>query len=70
VIFVYVLVAIALSDQPNTQTIRYFDTIGECHTYKNKIEPTINKAYVRLDCIPKRVDTDIAPWRKQNESSN
>lgn len=57
-IFVYVLVAIALSDQPNTQTIRYFDTVGECLEYKNKIEHTINKAYIRLDCLPKRVDNN------------
>lgn len=55
-IFVYVLVAIALSDQPNIQTIRYFDTVGECIEYKNKIEHTIDKSYIRLDCLPKRVD--------------
>lgn len=64
-IYVYVLVAIALSDQPSTQTIRYFDTIGECNQYKNKIEPTINKAYIRLDCLPKKVDSKIQHWRSE-----
>jgi hypothetical protein len=64
-IFVYVLVAIALSDQPNIQTIRYFDTVGECTKYKNKIEHTIDKSYIRLDCLPKRVDNEIQHWRSE-----
>jgi hypothetical protein len=51
-IYLYVLLAIAVTDQPAQQTIRYFDTVGECMEYKNKIEPTIDKSYVRLDCVP------------------
>jgi hypothetical protein len=39
-IYLYVLLAIAITDQPAQQTIRYFDTVGECMEYKNKIEPT------------------------------
>jgi hypothetical protein len=60
-IFVYVLVAIALSDQPSIQTIRYFDTVGKCMEYKNKIEHTIDKSYIKLDCLPERVDNEIFP---------
>ena len=51
-IFIYVLVAIALSDQPNTQTIRYFDSVSECNEYRNKIESQVDKTYVKLDCVP------------------
>jgi hypothetical protein len=64
-IFIYVLVAIALSHQPNIQTIRYFDTVGECMEYKNKIEHTIDKSYIRLDCLTKRVDNEIQHWRSE-----
>lgn len=64
-IFVYVLVAIALSDQPNIQTIRYFDTVGECIEYKNKIEHTIDKDYIKLDCLQKKVDSEIEHWRSE-----
>lgn len=64
-ILVHVLVAIALSDQPNTQTIRYFDTVAECMEYRNKIENTVNKAYVKLDCLPIKVDSEIKPWRSE-----
>ena len=51
-IYLYVLLAIAVTDQPAKQTIRYFDTVAESMEYKNKIEPTIDKSYVRLDCVP------------------
>lgn len=51
-IYLYVLVAISLSDRPATQTLSYHATIAECHTERNRVEKTINKTYIRLDCIP------------------
>lgn len=56
-IYLYVLVAIALSDQAAMQTIGYYATVGDCIIDRNKIESTVNKTYVKLDCIPiKAVD--------------
>lgn len=56
-IYLYVLVAIALSDQAATQTIGYYATVGECIVERNKVESTVDKTYVKLDCVPiKAVD--------------
>lgn len=59
-IILFVLVAIPISDSsvavPDQQTIRYFSTIAECHTERNRIEPTIDKSFVKLDCIPVKVN--------------
>jgi hypothetical protein len=35
---------------PNTQTIGYYATMAECHTERNRIEPSIDKNYVKLEC--------------------
>jgi hypothetical protein len=51
-IYLYVLVAIALTDNPTMVPLKYFDTISGCQVEKNKIDPTINKSYVTLRCIP------------------
>jgi hypothetical protein len=48
----FVLVAIALSDNPGVMTINYHATIAECQVEKNRIEATIDKTYIRLDCRP------------------
>jgi hypothetical protein len=55
-IYLYVLVAIALTDNPGTQTIGYYSTIGECHIERNRMEKKIDKSYVKLDCIPLKVN--------------
>jgi hypothetical protein len=54
-LFIFALVAIAVADNPGNQTIGYYATIAECHKDRNRIEPTINKSYVKLDCIPVKV---------------
>ena len=51
-IYLFVLVAIGLGDQPDTQTIRYHSTMAECQEAMNKLLPQVNKDYVKLDCIP------------------
>lgn len=50
-VYLFALAAIALSDAAALQTISYHSTIAECMTEKNKIEKTINKTYIKLDCI-------------------
>lgn len=54
-IYIFALIAIALSDNGNTQTIRYFSDVTECKQTMEKLEPTINKDFVRLDCVPVKV---------------
>jgi hypothetical protein len=53
-LFLFVLLAVPVNDSmvavPNTQTIRYFETMAECHTERNRIEPSIDKSYVKLKC--------------------
>lgn len=51
-VILFALVAIALTDNPSMMTLRYFETVGDCQVEKNKIEPTVDKSYVILDCIP------------------
>lgn len=58
---IFALVAIAVSDpiaNHSLQTIGYYSIISECQKEKNKIEPTINKSYIRLDCIPIKVNQE------------
>jgi hypothetical protein len=51
-LYLFVLLAIPVTDSmvavPGTQTIRYFETIAECHTERNRIYPTIDRSYVKL----------------------
>jgi len=55
-IYLYVLLAIATTDQqPGSQTIGYYATMKECIVDRNRLEPSINKTYVRLDCVPIKV---------------
>lgn len=54
-VYIFALVAIALSDNGNVQTIRYFSDVKDCQQLLYKIEPTINKDFVKLDCIPIKV---------------
>lgn len=53
--YIFVLVAVALSDYNHIQTIRYYSTISECQVAMQKLEPTINKDFIRLDCLPRKV---------------
>ena len=63
-IYIFALIAIALSDNGNTQTVRYFSDVTECKQMMEKIEPTINKDFVRLDCVPVKVkDVDYDTTR-------
>lgn len=58
-IYLYALVAIATSDpiaNHNLQTIGYYSIISECQKEKNRIEPTINSNYVKLECVPVKVN--------------
>ena len=55
-VVLFALVAIGLGDNPNMQTISYHATIAECHIERNRIEPAANKSYVKLDCIPVKVE--------------
>lgn len=58
---IFALVAIAVSgpmDNHSLQTIGYYSIISDCQKDKNKIEPTINKSYVKLDCVPIKVSKD------------
>lgn len=50
-IYLYVLVAISVSDNPARQTLSYHATISECRAERNRVDSTINKTYIRLDCI-------------------
>jgi hypothetical protein len=54
-IYIFALIAIAFNDHANLQTIGYYSTIAECMTVYNKIEPTIDKDYIKLDCVPVKV---------------
>lgn len=55
-IYLFALVAIGLGDQPGTQTIGYYATAAECQTDLNRILPQTNRSYVKLDCIPIKVE--------------
>ena len=60
-IYLYALVAIATSDpiaNHTLQTIGYYSIISECQKEKNRIKPTINKSFIKLDCIPLKVSKD------------
>ena len=62
-IYLYVLLAIPVADSmvaiPATQTVGYYATMGECHKDRNRIEPSVNKTYVKLLCRPiKAVDEE------------
>ncbi len=58
-LYLFVLIAMPISGVtiavPATQTIGYYATIAECHTERNRIEKTINRSFVRLDCVPVKV---------------
>jgi hypothetical protein len=58
-IVMFVLVAISVTDtsvaKPATQTLTYHSTAAECQTELNRIYPTVNKSYVRLDCVPLKI---------------
>lgn len=55
-IYLFVLVAIGLGDQPGTQTIRYHSTMAECQTDLNRTLPQINQSFVKIECIPLKVE--------------
>lgn len=58
---IFALVAIAVSGpmaNHSLQTIGYYSIISDCQKDRNKIEPTIDKSYARLDCIPVKVSKD------------
>ena len=58
---IYIFVLVALSNNPpasgtaGNQTIGYYATVAECQTDLLKVEKTINRSYVKLDCIPVKV---------------
>ena len=54
--YLYALVAIGLADNPGTQTIGYYATISECQIERNRINKTINTTYIKLDCVPLKVN--------------
>jgi CobQ-like glutamine amidotransferase family enzyme len=51
-VFIFALIAIALSDNGNIQTIRYHSTIKECQLHLEEVKATVDKDLVRLDCVP------------------
>lgn len=53
--YIFALIAIALSDNGNTQTIRYFAEVKDCKLMMEQVEKQINKDFVRLDCVPLKV---------------
>ena len=55
-IYLYVLLAIAITDGAANQTIAYYDTMKECIEQRNALEPKIDKSYVKLDCVPIKVE--------------
>jgi hypothetical protein len=55
-IYLYVLLAVAITDRPANQTIGYYATMKECIEQRNALEPKIDKNYVRLDCVPVKVN--------------
>jgi hypothetical protein len=59
IIYLYALVAFAYSEpvaKHGTQTVGYYATIAECQIAKNKIEDSADKSYVKLDCVPLKVE--------------
>lgn len=58
-VYLFALVAFSVADttvaMPGFQTIGYYATVAECQNDRNKIEKTMNKSYVRLDCVPLKV---------------
>lgn len=54
-IYIFALIAIAFNDRGNIQTIGYYSTIAECTNKMYAIEPTIDKDYIKLDCVPIKV---------------
>jgi hypothetical protein len=54
-IYVFALIAIAFSDYNNTQTVGYYTSFNECRDTLDKIKPTINTDYVKLECVPVKV---------------
>lgn len=58
-LYLFALVAFSTGDGtvavPGYQTIGYYATVAECHTDRNKIEKTINRSFVKLDCVPVKV---------------
>jgi hypothetical protein len=64
---IFALVATALSGpmgSHGTQTIGYYSIVSDCQKDLLKIEPTTNKSYVKLDCVPIKVTGEE---RKENE---
>jgi len=57
-IYIFALIAIAISDNGNVQTIRYHSTIQECNQHMEKIKSTVDKDLVKLDCVPIRVRSE------------
>jgi peptide methionine sulfoxide reductase MsrA len=53
--YIFVLIAIALSDNGNIQTVRYHSTIQECTKHLEQVKATVDKDLVRLDCVPIKV---------------
>jgi hypothetical protein len=55
-VIIFALVAIGLGDQAGIQTIGYYATAADCQTDLNRVLPQINRNYVKLDCIPLKVE--------------
>lgn len=59
--FLYILVAIAISDPINshaTQNLGYYANVSDCEKDKQKIEPSINKSFTKLSCVQIKVNND------------
>lgn len=58
---IYIFALVALSNNPpasghlGNQTIGYYATVAECQTDLLKVEKTIDRSYVKLDCVPVKV---------------
>jgi hypothetical protein len=55
-IYLYVLLAVSIADRPANQTIGYYATMKECIEQRNALEPKIDKSYVKLECVPVKVN--------------
>jgi hypothetical protein len=55
-IYLYVLLAVAITDRPANQTIGYYATMKECIEQRNALEPKIDRSYVKLECVPVKVN--------------
>lgn len=55
-IYLYVLLAVAITDRPANQTIAYYATMKECIEQRNALEPKVDKNYVKLECVPVKVN--------------